>query len=381
MEKLGATLKREREARRISLREVSSATKIKMRYLEALEQDRFDQLPGGVFNKGFIRAYAAHVGMDPDAMVALYAAEAARRRADADAGEVTAAGGPNSQRETGSAPAVCAAHLDLPALDPAAFPSRRGDKRGRRMGALSWGIVIVGAGGLIYLGLDLSERLKGSPDLTIATGEIQPTPPPTAGETRSQTDPSPAGVPPPAPEAAPEGGSTSVETPGVAQPDSGAAPGSLQIAAAGGKKGPAVGREPVRAPPNRTAPPLQSRPVVTEPIAPRGGSGEESAADGAPPPGPMALEVRTLRSSWIWVACDSRVEIDRRLAPGEVVRLDCLRSIRVSAHDAAAVRLRVNGAACLPLGEEGSRVYGYTIRSDDFHLICRPSRGGEGRLP
>jgi hypothetical protein len=95
----------------------------------------------------------------------------------------------------------------------------------------------------------------------------------------------------------------------------------------------------------------------------------------------MALEVRMVRSSWIWVACDSRVEIDRRMEPDEVVRLECLRSIRVSAHDAALVRLRVNGAACLPLGEEGSRVYGYTIRSDDFHLICQPPRGGASRRP
>ena len=59
MASFGEILKRERELRDISLREIADATKIHIRYLEALEANRFDSLPGGVFNKGFIRAYAA----------------------------------------------------------------------------------------------------------------------------------------------------------------------------------------------------------------------------------------------------------------------------------------------------------------------------------
>jgi hypothetical protein len=35
--------------------------------------------------------------------------------------------------------------------------------------------------------------------------------------------------------------------------------------------------------------------------------------------------------------------------------------------------LRVNGADCIPLGDDGTRVFGYTIRFDDAHLICRAS--------
>ncbi|MGH9505078.1 MAG: helix-turn-helix domain-containing protein [Terriglobales bacterium] len=64
MESFGARLKREREARKISLDDIAISTKIGTRFLLALEEDHFDQLPGGIFNKGFVRAYARHVGLD-----------------------------------------------------------------------------------------------------------------------------------------------------------------------------------------------------------------------------------------------------------------------------------------------------------------------------
>ena len=51
----GTWIKRQREARGIELREISDHTKISIRYLEALEVDRFDVLPAPVFTKGFLR--------------------------------------------------------------------------------------------------------------------------------------------------------------------------------------------------------------------------------------------------------------------------------------------------------------------------------------
>ena len=72
MPSFGETLKRERELRQISLREIAEATKINLRYLEALERDDFRHLPGGVFNKGFVRAFAQFIGIDADAMVTAY---------------------------------------------------------------------------------------------------------------------------------------------------------------------------------------------------------------------------------------------------------------------------------------------------------------------
>jgi cytoskeleton protein RodZ len=69
----GDRLRREREMRGITLDEISESTKISRRHLEALEHEQFDQLPGGVFNKGFVRAYARFLGLDEEQAVADYA--------------------------------------------------------------------------------------------------------------------------------------------------------------------------------------------------------------------------------------------------------------------------------------------------------------------
>jgi cytoskeleton protein RodZ len=68
----GSWLRRQREARQISLREVADRTKISMRYLQAMEDDRFEVLPAPVFAKGFLREYARYVGLSPDEVVNHY---------------------------------------------------------------------------------------------------------------------------------------------------------------------------------------------------------------------------------------------------------------------------------------------------------------------
>jgi cytoskeleton protein RodZ len=68
----GEKLKLEREKRKITLEQISDSTKIGIRMLQALEEDKFNQLPGGIFNKGFVRAYSRCVGLDEDQTVADY---------------------------------------------------------------------------------------------------------------------------------------------------------------------------------------------------------------------------------------------------------------------------------------------------------------------
>jgi cytoskeletal protein RodZ len=65
----GTWLRRQREIREVPLREIADVTKISLRYLEALEQDRFDVLPAPVFAKGFLREYSRYVGLDADEVV------------------------------------------------------------------------------------------------------------------------------------------------------------------------------------------------------------------------------------------------------------------------------------------------------------------------
>jgi cytoskeletal protein RodZ len=72
MVSLGEELKRERELREISLREISEATKISIRILEAIEKNNFQALPGGIFNRNFLRAYAEFIGLDSENVVRKY---------------------------------------------------------------------------------------------------------------------------------------------------------------------------------------------------------------------------------------------------------------------------------------------------------------------
>jgi cytoskeleton protein RodZ len=69
----GERLKRERELRGVSLVEVSVATRINTKFLEALESEQWDQLPGGVFNRGFIRTIARYLGLNEDGLISEYA--------------------------------------------------------------------------------------------------------------------------------------------------------------------------------------------------------------------------------------------------------------------------------------------------------------------
>jgi cytoskeleton protein RodZ len=79
---LGRQLRRAREALGVSLRDVSEQTRITMRHLEAIEADEYKHLPGGIFNKSFIKSYARHVRFDEQRALELYA-RTARERGEA----------------------------------------------------------------------------------------------------------------------------------------------------------------------------------------------------------------------------------------------------------------------------------------------------------
>jgi cytoskeletal protein RodZ len=70
----GDKFRTERERRGFTLDEVSNVTKINSRMLKAIEDEAFDLLPGGVFNKGFVRAYAKHLGLNDEESVSEYLA-------------------------------------------------------------------------------------------------------------------------------------------------------------------------------------------------------------------------------------------------------------------------------------------------------------------
>jgi len=88
MDDLGIRLKRAREARGLALKDLAAQTKLSISALDALERCEYARLPGGIFGRSFVRAYALEVGIDPDPAVAEFIevlekieAERAARRA------------------------------------------------------------------------------------------------------------------------------------------------------------------------------------------------------------------------------------------------------------------------------------------------------------
>ena len=85
MSDLSSRLKHARESREVSLQDIAARTKISPVALEALERGDVSKLPGGIFGRAFVKAYAIEVGLDPDETVAEFAALIAQAEAEAAA--------------------------------------------------------------------------------------------------------------------------------------------------------------------------------------------------------------------------------------------------------------------------------------------------------
>lgn len=125
MTDFGAQLKAARESRSIPLRQIAAATKISVSALEALERNDFSRLPGGIFSRAFVRAYAVEVGLDPEQTVETFLEEFERA-------DVKPLSGPR--------PEVTA--------DDRAFLARQ-QRAGRVLRALLIALVLAGAGGIV----------------------------------------------------------------------------------------------------------------------------------------------------------------------------------------------------------------------------------------
>jgi cytoskeletal protein RodZ len=69
---IGSELRETRLRRGLTLEQIETKTRIRRRYLEALEEERFDELPGEAYAKGFLRTYADHLGLDGAQFLARY---------------------------------------------------------------------------------------------------------------------------------------------------------------------------------------------------------------------------------------------------------------------------------------------------------------------
>jgi len=152
MPTLGEELRHKREQRGISLAEISEATRIGTRFLKAIETDNFSILPGGIFTRSFIRAYAKHVGMNEDEAIGLYLHQVAGTAGEQQ--EATAEAAPDqSSAEQASKRAAAPPILVLQKPAPAPESSRRFEPVTFRQSPsrTSWPTVVIGAGIVIFI--------------------------------------------------------------------------------------------------------------------------------------------------------------------------------------------------------------------------------------
>lgn len=202
MPTLGEELKRRREERGVSLNDISEATRIGTRFLKAIETDNFSILPGGIYTRNFIRAFAEQVGMAEDEAITLYHQQVSGQSLD-----------PGAQAAPPRRP-----------LQPVELPSRRIEPITYRHGPsrTNWSTVIIGIGIALFLALIILAVVKkmeqGPGQSPIADGESAP-----AGET-----PQPQTAPPPSPDNSNQQAASS-QTPTPEAPPSVATEGALRV--------------------------------------------------------------------------------------------------------------------------------------------------------
>lgn len=302
MSTFGEELRRERELRQISLREISEATKVNIRYLEALERNDFRHLPGGVFNKGFVRAYAQYIGVDPEAMVNAYLLEEQQQTAD----------GPRESDRWIRGQRSRESHADDGDVPRAEVPRRRG---------LLVTIVVAAVLLLALVALALRWTLREAP-----------------GEAAREREPASAvATKPPAEQAVPPDTSileseASRETGREGEPDE-----TVPLQAT------ETDREP-EAPAIGAAP----KPDVAGPAAVPEATDEGRASE------TWTARVRLDRATDGRINCDNRrVEVLDGLAPGTELRFECSRFLLIRAADGGAVMVGVGDEPLAPLGEDG----------------------------
>lgn len=313
MANFGETLKRERELRKITLREVSEATKIGLRYLEALEANRFERLPGGLFNKGFIRAYAKFIGLDPEGLVNAYLYETSNQQHPQ----------PERPRYTGLSLEEVPPFL-LPVAEP--LPARR-----RWMGPA----LAAGAAAVLLAGFLLMMFREDPPEL--GTAAAPAVPPPRQASVSAEVPPPPVPADP-GPEVSP------APSPSSERPD----------------------------PPPTTRPATETREDAGSGPWSRPWPAPEPES---PPDRVLSLSLTVSEPTWIAITCDGVERINKEIPTGNTLALSCDGNVLLSTGNAGTMTLRIDGNECVPLGARGAVIHDLLLNRDRAGDLCPPSAG------
>ncbi|HSF23779.1 MAG TPA: RodZ domain-containing protein [Blastocatellia bacterium] len=197
MPTLGEELRRKREERAITLAEISESTRIGTRFLKAIETDNFSTLPGGIFTRSFIRAYAKQVGMNEDEAIALYQEQVSEPPDEPQPESPQTA---KASKPGPAPPKQPATEFKPRRYEPVTF--RQSPRR------TSWPTIIIGAGILLFvaiivIGIVRQLNRAGSEAAPAPVAQKDETPKATPPQTPSPAQPDPSQTPPAAPNGEP----------------------------------------------------------------------------------------------------------------------------------------------------------------------------------
>ncbi len=337
----GDKFRNAREKKELTLDQVSNVTKISSRMLKAIEEEHFDQLPGGVFNKGFIRAYAKHLGLNDEEAVNDYLT--CLREAQVDAHEVwepqavPASPSPAPKRrnpETSKAAPKPPASKPQPPVQVEELPDlqlpRAEDLRPPRRDFSSdpsgtpWGLVAVAAV-VVVLAIILWARHSRTTHPATAMASTQ----------AAITQPAPSTTPAPVPPKANPAPSSVHSTPSPVSPP--VSPSSTQ---------PHSAPQPSPSPSAPTIDAEESADVTVrnfDKTAPK--SSDQASAT-------LTLVIRASENSWISVLADGQLVTQETLIAPANTSIHASREITVRIGNAAGVTFLFNGQEVPAQGDE-----------------------------
>lgn len=364
MASFGEELRRQRELRAVSLREISDATKINIRFLEALEENDFKHLPGGQFNKGFVRAYAKHIGVSGEEMVESYLLEL---RGQEESGGPRRPAAPRGSPPLPRPGRLLSAALLLlllvivsgvlwlflrtrPGSEARSVRSSRpADDVGAPSKALTDGAHAVPSGG---------DRDQES-GLESGRPHSLPAVPEDTGATAAPAIPRAATEPAPSQRAPEPSGGTHETSSSPPSPGGSVVPGTAT---------PGEGREaslsPSAAVPSAGPPSTEVTPNDAAPPAPARKPGAEAGGD-------LVLRVIPFQPVRFSLLCGGNVLYSGHLAAGNPLRFQCAGVYVVTLDDAGAVSMSVNGER-IYLGRPGQSIAGRHVSAGNYLDFVRP---------
>lgn len=286
----GQRMQREREMRGITLDEIAEATKITTRCLRAIEEEDFSKLPGGIFNKGFVRSYARYIGIDEEEAVADFLAAS---------GDV-------------EPPLPTPAEVRGPVPSPA-LPNPK---------------ALATLGVLVLLVLGLWQLYPVAKNLVLrAWADV--TQPPTVSANRSTTHQEPVSSPAPSAPAS--------DTPASATQD--AVPESAPVV----EEPPA---EPTQTAASEAPATPAPSPTVTPPAAPA------AVPDSSSPPvrRDFVVAIRARKDSWISIVADGRVQSEGMMTAPSLRSVRAHNQVVLKMGNAGGLELSHNGRVLPPMG-------------------------------